>query len=127
MIQTDAPVVPKVEAARERGILDEHQAGRWPSLYILYIGSNARLRHIAAALLWSAKIMTNCDENETGRNVNGGYMKITIIKCIMQYFWRIKKAQCGLQNTNFANVSKGNGTKTRDQSYLTTVLLISFF
>ncbi len=30
------------------------------------------------------------DENETRRNVNAGHVTITIIKCIMQYRWRIK-------------------------------------
>ncbi len=30
------------------------------------------------------------DENETRRNVNAGHVTMTIIKCIMQYRWRIK-------------------------------------
>ncbi len=30
------------------------------------------------------------DENETRRNVNAGHVTMTIMKCIMQYRWRIK-------------------------------------
>lgn len=66
-------------------ITDLCQAGRLPALYILHIGSNAWLHHIAAGLLWSAKMMTNHDENETRRNVDDGYVRITIIKYVMHY------------------------------------------
>ncbi len=30
------------------------------------------------------------DENETRRNVNAGHVTMTIIKCLMQYCWRIQ-------------------------------------
>lgn len=81
-------MIPKEGAARGRyrcpSITDLCQAGRLPTLYILYIGSNAWLHQIAAVLLWSAKMMMNHDENETRRNVDGGYVKITIIKYTVQ-------------------------------------------
>lgn len=86
-------MVPEVGAARWRYMCPSitDLCHRLPTSYILYIGSNAWLHHIAEVLLWSAKTMTNRDENETRRNVDGGFVKITIIKYTMQYCWRIKR------------------------------------
>ncbi len=56
-------------------------------------------RHsVTVVLLSSTKIMTKYRRqrtfitwrNETRRNVNAGHVTMTIIKCIMQYRWRIK-------------------------------------
>lgn len=59
-------------------------------------------------------MMMNCDDNETRRNVNGGYVTITIIKYIM-HCWRItSETECGLQNTNSAKMAKRDENTRRD-------------